>query len=185
MPLTEQYRRTASDMRGWQCPPIDATTLWDSRHEALESQFANAEGAWVLVRKKSDHDSQECLSPPRKPNGYYKCITRSHDDNEVVEVRERSEQLRDEFESLSAQWQRDTRYLSQVSKKITHPSLLRIIGMGKPAIPLILEALRKKPAHWFVALRATTNTDPAKQDDTPSQAREAWIAWGIFNGYID
>jgi hypothetical protein len=77
------------------------------------------------------------------------------------------------------------KHLSLISKKVTHNSYLRIIGMGEGAIPLILESLRARPDHWFVALRATTNVDPSKPDDNPSMAREAWISWGIEQGYID
>jgi hypothetical protein len=100
-------------------------------------------------------------------------------------LRSRSEMYRAEFEALSRRWQRDTKHLSLVSKKIIHPAFLRIIGMGEPAIPLILEALRDRPAHWFVALRATANIDPVSEDANPSEAREAWLAWGRSQGYID
>lgn len=76
-------------------------------------------------------------------------------------LRFRAEQLRPEFASLASQWQRDPQHLSQVSKKVLHPAYFRIIGMGAPAVPLLLEALRDRPAHWFLALKATTNADPA------------------------
>jgi hypothetical protein len=100
-------------------------------------------------------------------------------------LRLQSERLRAEFSVLAEQWQRDTQHLSVISKKITHPSYVRIFGMGRPVIPLLLEALRNKPAHWFAALRATTNADPAGTDADPSQARQAWLEWGRSEGYID
>ncbi len=100
-------------------------------------------------------------------------------------LRCRAEEHRVEFETLSAKWQRDTKHLSLVSKKISHPAFLRIIGMGEPVIPLVLEALRDRPSHWFAALRATANVDPVPADANPSEAREAWLAWGRSKGYID
>lgn len=103
----------------------------------------------------------------------------------VLATRVRADELRVEFEALTKKWLRETRHLSLVARKITHPAYLRIIGMGEAAIPLILEALRDKPAHWFVALRATTNLDPSHLDDSPLEARDAWIGWGIKEGYID
>lgn len=100
-------------------------------------------------------------------------------------LRLETERLRPEFTALVEQWRRDTRHLSLISKKITHQDYFRIIGMGKPVIPLLLEELRKRPAHWFAALRATTNVDPSPEGATPSQAREAWLEWGKSHGYID
>ena len=160
--------------------------LWDVRHVALTSQFANSASAW-LTKKSGSHDWS---MPSREAQKSIECSAwrlakQQEDDRVVAGVLEKAEPLRIEFEVLAKRWQRDTRHLSQISKKITHSAFLRIIGMGEAAIPLILESLREKPAHWFTALRAISNTDPAKPDDTPSQAGEAWIAWGISRRYID
>ncbi len=92
--------------------------------------------------------------------------------------------LREEFTSLADRWQRDTRHLSIVSQKIIHPAYLQIIGMGQPVIPLILGALRDKPAHWFAALRALAKTDPAPEGSNPNAARQAWLNWGKRHGFI-
>lgn len=96
----------------------------------------------------------------------------------------KTERLRSEFNALAEQWQRETQHLSQVSKKIVHPAYLRIVGMGEAVVPLLLEALRDTPAHWFVALRATSNEDPVKIGATPNEAREAWLSWGRTRGFI-
>jgi len=100
-------------------------------------------------------------------------------------LRMQAERLRPEFDALAEQWRRDTRHLSQISKKITHPAYFRITGMGKPVIPLLLESLRDKPTHWFAALRATANVDPCPTGTNPSQARDAWLNWGRTQGYIE
>jgi len=96
-----------------------------------------------------------------------------------------AEEKRSEFDLLASQWRRETRHISVISKKVSHPAYLRIMGMGRAAVPLLLEALRDQPAHWFEALRAATKTDPANASSNFSEAREAWLAWGKFNGYID
>jgi len=95
-----------------------------------------------------------------------------------------AERLRSEFAKLSAQWRRETRHLSLVQKKIIHPAYLRIIGLGEAVVPLLLEALRDEPAHWFTALKATTNVDPCPPNANPAIAREAWLTWGKSHGYI-
>jgi hypothetical protein len=92
--------------------------------------------------------------------------------------------LEDEFVELAEAWQRDTRYYSITSKKIAHPAYLRIIGMGMPVLPLVLQSLQEKPAHWFSALHAITNSDPAINASNPSEARDAWLAWGREHHYI-
>lgn len=92
--------------------------------------------------------------------------------------------LREEFAGLANQWRSETQHLSLVSKKIAHPAYLRIIGMGKPVIPLLLEELRDRPAHWFVALKSTANVDPVPGGANPSQARDAWLAWGRSEGLL-
>ncbi len=97
----------------------------------------------------------------------------------------KAELLRVEFEALAKKWQRETVHLSLISKKISHPAYFRIVGMGEAVIPLLLEALRDKPAHWFAALRATANIDPSPADANPSMAREAWLKWGRSEGLID
>ena len=99
--------------------------------------------------------------------------------------RQETERLRSEFVALAEQWRRDTRHLSQVTRKVAHPAYLRITGMGEAVVPLLLEELRERPAHWFAALRATTNFDPSPAEANPSQAREAWLEWGKSQGYID
>src|SRR5580658_7048292 len=86
---------------------------------------------------------------------------------------------------LCHQWRRETRHLSLVQKKITHPAYFRIVGMGGPVVPLLLEALRDRPAHWFAALRATANVDPCPPDANPAAARKAWLQWGRSQGLID
>jgi hypothetical protein len=89
-----------------------------------------------------------------------------------------TEQLRQEFTALAAQWRLETQHLSQISKKVLHPAYLRISGMGSPVLPLLLAELRERPAHWFVALRAIANTDPARTATNPEEARQAWLKWG-------
>lgn len=178
---------------------IDAgQTEWNLRHSLLAEDSFNA---WISIEPTSDTwlgpdtlVTQQCglfLDEPgvhsktRHTFGSGEIASSNAKQHRALAIRVRADELRVEFEALSKRWQRDTRHLSLVAKKITHPAYFRIAGMGEAAIPLLLEALRDRPAHWFAALRATANTDPSKLDDTPTQAREAWITWGISEGYID
>jgi hypothetical protein len=81
---------------------------------------------------------------------------------------------------------RETGMLSSISRKVEHPAYLKIIGMGRPAVPLILRAMRQRRAFWFEALRQITGEDPAvgAGAKNPSQVTDAWLEWGRKNGHI-
>jgi hypothetical protein len=87
------------------------------------------------------------------------------------------------FREQSERWKRETAHISSVNKMVTHPSYLRIIGMGREALPLILSELRERPDHWLVALNAITGEDPASEGANFHEAVKAWIRWGESKGY--
>jgi hypothetical protein len=177
MPLTHEVLH---DRDEWFTSDTSTGPLaWNTRHIALGDESADSQ--WIL--EDANDDACAFVVYSGWPNWTGAAINSY--DSRVAEIRARSEYLSVEFDALSKRWHKDTRHMSLVSEKVTHPAYLRIIGMGEAAIPLLLEALRDRPAHWFTALRATANTDPASIDDSPSLAREAWINWGIAEGYID
>ncbi|MBI1831736.1 MAG: hypothetical protein HYR84_09835, partial [Planctomycetes bacterium] len=64
----------------------------------------------------------------------------------------------------------------------------KIIGMGKPAIALILDDLRRHgPSDWFWALTAITGENPITDDlaGNMSAMTEAWLQWGRKTGYLN
>jgi hypothetical protein len=89
------------------------------------------------------------------------------------------------FQGLAAQWRRETRHLSLMSDVVMNPAYQQIIGMGKPAIALILQDLKQQPDHWFWALRSITGENPIQPDDRGRlpQMAEAWLEWGRQHGY--
>ena len=105
--------------------------------------------------------------------------------NHAALLRLRAEQLRPEFSALAEQWRRSTQHLSQVSKKVVHPTYFRIMGMGEYVVPLLLETLRDRPSYWFAALKATAGVDPVPEGASPLAARDAWLEWGKKSGLLD
>jgi hypothetical protein len=97
-----------------------------------------------------------------------------------------TESTADEFYSLLPQWERETGFHSSLAVKFTHPAYQRIIGMGTPALPLILAEFKRKPGHWIYALTQIAGKDHAAEvgANTFAEAREAWLKWGHDNGYI-
>ena len=98
--------------------------------------------------------------------------------------------IRDEtratFEELTEQWREATCFLSSLTDIVAHPAYQRIIGMGREAIPLLLDELKRQPDHLFWALKAITGEDPvpaAMRGDIRAMS-EAWLAWGREHGYL-
>jgi hypothetical protein len=88
------------------------------------------------------------------------------------------------FESLAAEWRKDTKYMSSLSKMSMHHAYQRIIGLGMAAVPLILQDLEETGDHWLWALHAITGKDPAAADDNMDAAISAWLEWGRHEGHI-
>ena len=96
--------------------------------------------------------------------------------------------LEEEFHDCTAAWKRETGHLSVAGQIAKHHAYRRIIDMGEPVIPLILDDLREKPNHWFLALSPIANEAPEVAERDKGDIRvisEAWIQWGRDKGYID
>jgi hypothetical protein len=90
-----------------------------------------------------------------------------------------------QFESLRDEWLASLGPTSDLEEIAMVWPYQRIIGMGYPAVPLILQELRERPHHWFWALRAITGENPV-----PPTARgnieemaKYWLQWGAENGF--
>jgi hypothetical protein len=90
------------------------------------------------------------------------------------------------FERLAKEWEDETGMFSRTDQIAMHPAYQRIIGLGPAALPLILEALRRQPKHWFWALAAITGENPVPPEDQGriDKMAAAWIAWGQEQGLI-
>jgi hypothetical protein len=88
------------------------------------------------------------------------------------------------FRQLADQWRKETAHLSNPRKIFWHAAYREIIGMGKPAVPLILAELKRQPEHWFVALRSITGADPvpAESQGKLREMAAAWLRWGEEKG---
>lgn len=93
--------------------------------------------------------------------------------------------LYDEFTQLAEEWLAETGHLSSPRQVAMHPAYQRIIGLGEPAIPLILSALKERGGQWYWALRAITNASPVPDDAAGNIGvmKEAWLRWGDARGY--
>jgi hypothetical protein len=93
---------------------------------------------------------------------------------------------RERFRRLAAEWKDQSRYLSNSAQMALLRPYQRIIGMGLPVVPLILEELQREPDLWFWALEAITeeNPVPPEANGVVKLMAEAWLDWGRRQGYL-
>ncbi len=95
-------------------------------------------------------------------------------------------ELRQQFEDLAASWRAETVGLSSPRAIAGHPAYERIIGLGEPVIPLILQDMKENGGWWYPALRSLTGENPVPESakGSPPLNDEAWLQWGLDNGYV-
>ena len=113
------------------------------------------------------------------------CVVHTLDDLLAIALNERSSADRETFERLADEWERDRPRGVDVGQMTQHPAYQRIIAMGKPAVPWLLQRLAEKPNHWFVALNAITGARPVPPESRGriKEMAQAWLDWGRQNGY--
>ena len=94
--------------------------------------------------------------------------------------------IRDRFQRLAAEWKEKSRYLSNTAQMAMLKPYQQIIGMGVPAVPLILEELQREPNQWFWALEAITQENPVPPEDEGRVRKmaQAWVEWGKARGLL-
>ena len=88
------------------------------------------------------------------------------------------------FAELVIQWKDETEFEPSLARSFMNRAYQQIIGLGAPAVPLILEELRREPDHWFWALTAITGEDPAGDAETVEDGAVRWLEWGQTRGLI-
>ena len=107
-----------------------------------------------------------------------------------------SEEQRSEFYQLAFEVNNYIRSIAypQATHIVAEPSFQRILRMGKPIIPLLLETLRNGSPAWFLALTSVTGLtledkepDWKKDEQFPhlEGQKAAWLEWGARNGFVD
>lgn len=94
--------------------------------------------------------------------------------------------LEEQFEALFQLWWAETAMFSGGKIITENAHYLKIIGLGKSAIPLILKKLQAHPCLLFSALRKITkqNPVPAEHAGHIQAMTEDWLNWGRQNRYI-
>lgn len=98
-----------------------------------------------------------------------------------------SADVRARFQRLAAEWKAESRYLSNTAQMAMLRPYQRIIGMGRSAVPYILEELRNEPNQWFWALEAITEENPVPPTSAGKVRlmTDAWLNWGRQRGLLN
>jgi hypothetical protein len=90
------------------------------------------------------------------------------------------------FRQLVKAWVKDTAHLSSTARMAKHPAYRAIIGLGAPAVPLLLAELRDRPDFWFAALREITGENPVPPSSAGKirKMANAWLDWGREKGHL-
>jgi hypothetical protein len=83
------------------------------------------------------------------------------------------------FYRLKHEWEAATAHLSSIEEMAMHPAYQQIIGMGNASLPLIMREMKKRPGHWFWALKAITGADPVPPEKRGRirEMTEVWLFW--------
>lgn len=131
---------------------------------------------WDLARNYLRHHTLASRQPWVDANPQVECRVRAATGPEIA--------LEVLFENLADTWEIETAFESVVTRQAMHPAYQRIIGLGRPAVSLILRRLQREPRQWFWALTAITGEDPAQETSSAGAAAEAWLRWGSERGLL-
>lgn len=92
---------------------------------------------------------------------------------------------REKFGALEAWWWQHND--KRATMAFNHFAYYQIVGMGAPAVPLLLERVASGSNAWFLALRAITGLQLETQSrpEDAAASREMWLQWGEQNGYME
>ena len=94
----------------------------------------------------------------------------------------------EEIQRLIQEWRDATRFISNVSKKISHPLYNQIIAHGNVVVPSLLRDLKDHgPADWFLALTKITGENPISGNisGNMTEMTAAWLGWGRKAGHLN
>jgi hypothetical protein len=95
--------------------------------------------------------------------------------------------LEERFRTLVRSWKKEIAFESSLTEILMNHNYLKIIGLGPPALPLILGELQRQADMWFLALESITREDPAASEENTGDFKrvsEIWLEWGRDRGLI-
>lgn len=152
------------------------------RHTDPDSQYEFSEGMYVYVaiRHCQETDASEISVSSRMSAISF--LERQTASPAIRIARNTLENTRAMFRQFCRQWKDATMFASSLTEIAMNAAYQRIIGMGRDALPLIIEELENENDHWFWALEAITGENPAHEvSGNLELMRTAWLDWAREN----
>jgi hypothetical protein len=153
-----------------------------SPQEYIQTQLADfkqlAPPAWIAVGQFGTPPRLLLSYSPDNPitdDGYFRLLARA--EGVRFPIAKEDSGLEQIFAGLVKQWKEATAHSSFISRNVAHPAFLQILGMGKPALPMIMEALPQSPRRWLLPLRLIARTNPVREGASMHEAVAAWREW--------
>jgi hypothetical protein len=164
------------------------------KEEQLQLQIEYLRSTATQERRLAARESQRCDELSERNKYLSKIIAQLTQQNaelvkscaSLASVRTSASELQVKFTRLVTEWKSTRGHSSKLIELVMHPAYQQIIGMGNGVVSIILKEMKERPDHWDWALRAITGSDPVPREawGKLKQIGEAWIAWGINEGYI-
>ena len=110
------------------------------------------------------------------------------DHDNLISIVLRTSPSAGEIQRLIKEWRDATRFLSNVSKKISHPLYNQIIADGNAVVPSLLRDLKDNgPADWFWTLTTITGENPINENiaGNMTEMTAAWLEWRRKAGHLN
>jgi hypothetical protein len=85
------------------------------------------------------------------------------------------DRLREKFNGYAEEWIKDTAKSSFMASP--HTAFLKILTLGEPILPILIETLPTSPRRWLLPLRLIAKDNPVKENATMQEAVDAWLDW--------
>ena len=96
-------------------------------------------------------------------------------------------EIRERFNTLADQWERETMFLSSPRGMARHPAHRAIVDLGAEAVRPLLERLEEQGGFWSIALREITGENDLIRPEERGrieQIRLRWLDWGWQHGLL-
>lgn len=111
---------------------------------------------------------------------------RQHGRDAVTLLFEPPDRVAERFWALRDEWHAKAAFLSSSNARALMRPYQEVIGLGRMAVPLLLQDLAESGTDWFWALKAIAGEDPVPVGDRGDveAMTAAWLEWGAQRGLI-
>ena len=87
----------------------------------------------------------------------------------------------EKFVALAQAWHEHQ--IGSATLDFNHSAYHQIIGMGRTAIPFLLNRMQQQEVGWVYAIKCISGEQAAKPGMRGDEVLAAWLEWGRFRGF--